>query len=90
MTARVWSVSDDPCGRAEALRALRDKIVTGGAALEVEFAAEHTGTRRRVRCGEADLDRLDREINAAEAACGNLKGAKSAARIFYPQTSKGL
>ncbi|MGR3804825.1 hypothetical protein [Marinibacterium profundimaris] len=76
----------DPCGRAAALRALRDEVITGGGVVEIESESGN-GLKRRVRYSTADLAGLDREIAAADAACG---GARPRRRTFYPQTSKGL
>ena len=87
MATPIPTLTDDPCGRATALRGLRDEIITGGGV--IEFDVEHgNGVSRRVRYGSADLPRLDQEIAAADAACGSGQGARC--RTFYPQTSKGL
>lgn len=87
MSALIPALNEDPCGRLASLRAVRDKIITGGAAIEVEFGSAK-GVTRRAKFGTADLNRLDREISAAEAACGGAGQARP--RTFYPRTSKGL
>jgi hypothetical protein len=64
----IPTLSDDPCGRATALRAARDRIVTGGQAEEVQFTAGN-GTARRVRYGAANLREINALIAEAEALC---------------------
>jgi hypothetical protein len=64
-----------PCERAAALRARRDKIITGDGLAEYD-AEQGNGVRRRVRYSAADLPRLDAEIRTAEAACRRHKGQK--------------
>lgn len=71
----IPSVTTDPCGRADALRAVRDELIVGEGVQEVEFMGGN-GTRRRVRYGTASLDRLDREIEQAQAACDRSKGKR--------------
>lgn len=71
----IPTLASDPCGRAEALREAKDKIVTGASVEEVEFMAGN-GTRRRVKYGSANLASLDREIAQAEAACDRLNGRR--------------
>lgn len=91
MSVTIPGLEWDPCGRLQRLREIRDQIVTGGATREVEFEAGPNGVRRRVHFEKSDLDRLDRLISEAEAACGTARGAgKSRPRTFYPNTSKGL
>lgn len=76
MSDPIPSLEDDPCARAAALRARRDKIIAGGNVSEYE--AEHgNGVRRRVRYTAADLERLDTEIATAEAACRRKSGRRS-------------
>lgn len=71
----IPTLTADPCGRAEALRAARDAVITGGHAEEVEQGSGN-GARRRVRFSTADLARLDREIAEADAACYRLNGRR--------------
>ena len=78
MAEPIPTLENDPCGRATALRAARDTIITGTGV--AEYDAEHgNGVRRRVRYTAADLSRLDGEIRAAERACA-LKNGKRPAR----------
>ncbi len=65
---QIPTLSADPCARADALRAIRDNLISGSKAEEVDFMAGN-GTRRRVRYGAADIARLEREIDLAQAAC---------------------
>lgn len=79
MAEPIPSLEADPCGRAEALKTKRDIIISGEGV--AEFDAEHgNGVRRRVRYTAADLDRLDREIAAAENKC-LLKSGKRGRRF---------
>ncbi|MCR6673239.1 hypothetical protein [Devosia ginsengisoli] len=71
--ASIPTLDADPCGRAAALRAVIDKIATGGSATEVEFEAGN-GTRRRVRYTQANLTVLNRLLMQAEAACSGNSG----------------
>lgn len=87
MSDPIPTLANDPCARAAALRGLRDRIITGGGVTEMELESGN-GVRRQVRYGTADLPRLDREISAADAACGGARGARR--RTFYPSTSKGV
>lgn len=89
MANSIPTLSDDPCGRAAKLRALRDQLITGGGV--IEFESDHgNGVRRQVRYAQADLPRLDQEIAAAEVACGDARGARRRKSTFYPSTSKGV
>lgn len=67
-TTPIPMLADDPCARADALRAARDLIVTGGKAEEVQFTAGN-GTTRRIRYGMANLRELNALIAEAEALC---------------------
>lgn len=72
---QIPDLETHPCERAAALRARRDKIITGDNVSE--YDAEHgNGVRRRVRYTAADLARLDQEIATAEAACRRKKGLR--------------
>ena len=66
--ATIPTLEADPCGRLAALRAIRDKVVTGGQVLEVELE-QGNGTRRRVKYSAADTDALNRMIIEANDAC---------------------
>lgn len=88
MADPIPSLTDDPCGRAQALRGLRDRIITGTSAIEVEFRAGPNGVHRRVRLASADLAHIDLEIKTADAACGGAETPRR--RTFYPATSKGV
>ncbi len=72
----IPTLEADPCGRAEALRALRDKILTGQAVEETEFEAGN-GQRRKVRYSKANLSALEREIEHASNACNLTRGVRS-------------
>lgn len=61
--------AEDPCARAERLRAVRDALMTGQAVIETRYGD------RAVRYAQADRAGLDREIAAAETACMALSGA---------------
>jgi len=71
----IPSLETDPCGRAAALRAIKDQIITGGHVLEAEQEAGN-GTRRRVKYSAANLDSLDREIMMAAEACALASGKR--------------
>ena len=71
----IPSLKDDPCGRADALRAQRDKLITGGGVAEMDTEAGN-GVRRRVRFSAVDLARLDAEIRAADNACAVKSGKR--------------
>ncbi len=73
--AVIPSLEANPCGRATALRGIRDKLITGGGVLEVEQEAGHGG-RRRTRFAAANLEALDRAIAEAETACSLSGGGK--------------
>lgn len=77
----------DPCARATALKAARDKIITGGGVAEYDFEAGN-GVRRRVRYTAADLARLDGEIAAAENKC-LLKSGKRPRRFAVTPRGRG-
>lgn len=64
----IPTLESDPCARATALRAVRDKLITGATAVESEQEGGN-GTRRRVKWTAANLTALDREISVAESAC---------------------
>ncbi len=85
--APIPSLEDDPCGRAKALRAIRDAIITSGSVTELD--KEHgNGVRRRLRWSTADLGRLDREIAAAENRC-LLKSGKRGRRFAVTPGGRG-
>jgi hypothetical protein len=67
-TTTIPTLADNPCGRAAALRELRDQIVTGGKPEEVFFSAGN-GTTRRVRYGPANMQALNALIAEAESLC---------------------
>lgn len=71
--ATIPSLAVDPCGRAEALRGIFDQLISGGAAVEVEFE-QGNGTRRRVKYSGADKQAINRAIADAQAACDALGG----------------
>lgn len=71
----VTSLESNPCQRATELKALRDQLVTGGTAIEVEFE-QGNGNRRRVKYAPADLARLEREIKMADDACSLSGGGR--------------
>lgn len=85
MTNVIPSLEADPCGRAEALKAKRDQIITGAGVAEFD-SEQGNGVRRRVRYTAADLDRLDRDIAVAENQC-LLKSGKRGRR--FAVTPKG-
>jgi hypothetical protein len=64
----IPTLSEDPCGRAAALRAARDQIVIGGHAEEVQFTAGN-GTTRRIRYSMANIRELNALLAEAEALC---------------------
>jgi len=72
----ITSLEADPCQRAVDLKAIRDEIITGGTAVEVEFQAGN-GTRRHVKYSRADLDRLDALIAQADDACAIASGKRA-------------
>lgn len=64
----IPTIKDDPCERAKQLSAVRDKLITGVSV--VEFRSDQgNGVSRQMRYGTADIERLEREIAAAETAC---------------------
>ncbi len=84
MADAIPSLKDDPCGRAEALKAKRDAIITGDGLSE--YDAEHgNGVRRRVRYSAADLKRLDDEIRTADRACALKDGKRHARHAVMPR-----
>ena len=75
MPDAIPSLEDDPCGRATALKAKKDEIITGGGVLEID--KEHgNGVRRRVKFGAANMAALDAEIRAADNACRVKQGKR--------------
>lgn len=64
----IPSLAADPCGRAAALRAVYDQIVSGGKVVEAEFEAGN-GVRQRVKYSDANVRALQQEIAAADRAC---------------------
>lgn len=70
--ADIPSLADDPCGRAAALRAIRDQVMAGAAVVEGEQHSAN-GASRRMRFSAANVAMLTREIMAAEAACSGGK-----------------
>ena len=68
MTETIPSLAADPCGRAEALRATRDLLITGGGVAEFD-SEQVNGVRRRVKYTNADLPRRDQKIATAEKQC---------------------
>lgn len=56
------------CMRLRRLKDVRDDLITGKAVSEVRFGED------TVRYTRADMDRLEREIAAAEAEVGREKG----------------
>lgn len=71
--AAIPTIEDDPCGRLKALREIRDQLMTGQSVSEVDFE-QGNGTRRRMRFSSANLDLLNREIEAASDACALSQG----------------
>lgn len=80
-------IFEQPIERLARLIDVREKIITGGHAVEVEHEAGN-GVRDRVKFGPADLPRLDGLIADARDALNPEVRARP--RTFYPQTSKGL
>lgn len=72
--SEIPSLESNPCGRLEALREIRDRVITGGQEIEAETEAGHGG-RRRAKYSPANLEALDREIALAAEAC-NPNGAR--------------
>lgn len=73
--ATIPTIEADPCARASALRAIKDKVISGGAVVEAEQEAGHGG-RRRVKFSPASLEALNVEISAADAACSAKTGGR--------------
>lgn len=73
MAILIPTLRDAPCERADALRAIADQVLIGGAATEVEFE-QGNGTRRRAKYTGADAKALRRAIDEAQAACDALTG----------------
>lgn len=71
--ADLVSIEVDPCLRVVQLRAIRDRVITGGAVIEAEIE-QGNGTRRKIKYSAADRDSLNREIIAATDACSALAG----------------
>lgn len=78
--AAIPSLEADPCGRLSRLLAIRDQLITGGGVAETELE-QGNGTRRRVKYSAANLDALNREISAAQAACNAASGNKRPTRF---------
>ena len=75
MADALPSLETDPCGRAAALKAKKDAIITGSGVLEID--KEHgNGVRRRVRFGAANMAALDAEIRTADNACRAKQGKR--------------
>lgn len=68
--------TEDPCTRAERLRAVREALITGRATAETSFSG------RTVRYAKADLPALEREIAAAERDCTVAQGGPVKRRRF--------
>ena len=83
----IPTLEADPCGRATALRALRDQIITGGGVAEYETETGN-GVRRRVKYTSADLSRLDAEIAQADNQC-RLKSGKRGRRFAVTPIARG-
>ena len=66
---------NDPCTRAQQLKAIRDDIMLGKNVSETEFEAGN-GTRRRVKFTAANLDFLNRQIAEADNACAISQGKR--------------
>lgn len=66
-------IDTDPCGRAAALRALRDERMLEGTETQVRHRT--FDSEREVRFDKFDAAALDRMIREAEAACSALTGA---------------
>lgn len=77
-------LEEDPCGRAKALRRIRDRLITGQQEFEIEYRANE-GVGRRLRYSQADMSRLDAEIAEAMAACAAETGEAPRARRFAIQ-----
>lgn len=83
----IPTLEADPCARAEALRGIRDKIITGGGLAEFETESGN-GVRRRVKYSAADLTRLDAQIAEAENRC-RIKNGKRARRFAVTPRAGG-
>lgn len=73
MALPLPSIEADPCERYRQLNAIRDKLMTGGTATEVEFENAN-GTRRRVKYSGGDKAWLNGAIIEARDACQALSG----------------
>ena len=75
----IPAIEADPCGRAAALKAARDRLVAGEGTQEVEIESGN-GVRKRARYARADMDRLDGLIAEAAAACARSLGLRARPR----------
>lgn len=82
----IPSIEDDPCARATALKAAKDKLITGEGVAEYE-ADQGNGVRRRVKYSAANMSALESEIREAENACRISQGGKPKR---YALGSKGV
>lgn len=73
----IATLEDDPCQRFRDLNQIRDDIITGGKASEVDHE-NGNGVKRRVRFTQANLSALEREISKAKEACDIKEGRKGA------------
>ena len=75
---------NDPCLRAEQLKAIRDQIMLGDKAVETEFDAGN-GVRRRVKFGPANLTLLNQQIMEAERKCALKNGTATPRFAITPR-----
>lgn len=65
-------ITTDPCGRAQALRAVRDERILDGNASQTRHRT--FDSEREMRFEKFDPAALDRLIREADAACSSLTG----------------
>jgi hypothetical protein len=70
MMTTIPTLDADPCGRAAALRGLRDKLMTGRHTEQVTYEG------KTVRYAQADMKMLNSQIAEAEAACDRLNNRR--------------